>query len=64
VGDGTITLTFDAVDGSTTVATGTLSDVAIVITKRVTSAEIGGVLTDETRMEFARALLDDSRTGT
>lgn len=57
-GDGTITLTFDEVDGSTTVATGTLSDVAIVITKRVTTGEVGGVLTDETRMEFARVVLN------
>jgi hypothetical protein len=57
-GDGTITLTFDEEDGSTTVATGALSDVAIVITKRVTTREVGGTVTDPTRMEFARVVLN------
>jgi hypothetical protein len=62
LGETQITLTFDQVDGVVTVARGTLSDVSLIITERVTTGE-SGVITDSTRLEFARVLLDDSRTG-
>lgn len=49
-----VTLTFDEVDGSVTVATGTLSADALTITKRVTTNSSGTGMTDPTPMEFGR----------
>lgn len=48
-----VTLTFDEVDGSVTVATGTLDDDGLTITKRVTTGPFGST-TDPTPMEFGR----------
>lgn len=49
-----VTLTFDEVDGSVTVATGTLSANGLTITKRVITTGFGTPMTDPTPMEFGR----------
>jgi hypothetical protein len=48
-----VTLTFDEVDGSVTVATGTRSPNALTITRRVTT-NVYGTVTDPTPMKFGR----------
>ena len=48
-----LTLTFDEVDGTVTVATGTLGVGLLTITKRVTTA-FNGSSTDPTWLEFER----------
>lgn len=49
----TVTLTFDEVEGSVTVATGKLDADGLTITKRVTTGPFGAA-TDPTPMEFGR----------